>query len=170
MEHAVHLPEGFGDPTLWVLVAVLLFLGAMLYLGIHKKIAGALDDRADKIKTELDEARRLREEAQALLASYQRKQKEAEVQAEEIINQARRDAELMAAKSRSDLADRLERRAAMAETKIASAEAQALSEVRARAADIAMDAAHDLLKNGLSAAEKTKLIKAGIKNMGNMLN
>jgi F-type H+-transporting ATPase subunit b len=170
MEHAVHLPEGLGDPTLWVLVAVLLFLGALLYFGIHKKIAGALDARADKIKAELDEARRLREEAQALLASYQRKQKEAEEQADEIVNQARHDAELMAAKSRSDLAERLERRAAMAEAKIASAEAQALSEVRARAADLALDAAQDLLRNGLSTAEKNKLVKAGIKNMGNMLS
>lgn len=170
MEHAVHLPEGFGDATLYVILAVVLFFVMLAYLGIHKKIAGALDARAEKIKAELDEARRLREEAQALLASYQRKQKEAETQAEDIVKQARHDAEIMAANARKDLAERLERRAAMAETKIANAEKQALADVRARAADIALDAAQDLLKSGLSTAEKNKLVKSGISSMGNILN
>ncbi len=170
MEHAVHLPDGFGDPTLYVIIAVLLFFVMLAYFGIHKKIATALDARSAKIKDELDEARRLREEAQALLASYQRKQKEAEAQAEDIVKQARHDAEIMAANARKDLADRLERRAAMAETKIANAEKQALADVRARAADIALDAAQDMLKSGLTAAEKTKLVKSGISSMGNILN
>ena len=170
MEHAVHLPDGFSDPTLYVIIAVALFLVMLMYFGIHKKIAASLDARADKIKAELDEARRLREEAQALLASYQRKQKEAEVQAEEIVKQARHDAEIMAANSRKDLAERLERRAAIAEAKIANAEVQAIADVRARAADIALDAAQDLLKSGLSSAEKAKLVKSGISSMGNILN
>jgi len=170
MEHAVHLPEGWGDPTLYVIIAVALFLVMMMYFGIHKKIAAGLDARTDKIKAELEEARRLREEAQALLASYQRKQKEAEAQAEDIIKQARQDAENMAANARKDLAERLERRAAMAEAKIANAEVQALAEVRGRAADIALDAAQDLLKTGLSSAEKAKLVKSGIASMGDMLN
>ena len=170
MEHAVHLPEGFGDPTLYVIIAVALFLVMLMYFGIHKKIAASLDDRSAKIKAELDEARRLREEAQALLASYQRKQKEAESRAEDIVKQARHDAEIMAANARKDLAERLERRAAMAEAKIANAETQALSEVRGRAADIAMNAARDLLKTELSSAEKNKLVKSGIASMGNMLN
>ena len=170
MEHAVHLPEGFGDPTLYVIIAVLLFFVMLMYFGIHKKITASLDDRADKIKTELDEARRLREEAQALLASYQRKQKEAEAQAEDIVKQARHDAEIMAANARKDLAERIERRASMAEAKIANAETQALKEVQGRAADLALDAAQDLLKNGLSAAERAKLVKSGISSMGDMLN
>lgn len=170
MEHAVHLPTGFSDPTLYVIIAVALFLVMLIYFGIHKKIAASLDARSDKIKAELDEARRLREEAQALLASYQRKQKEAEAQAEGIIKQARHDAEIMAANARKDLAERLERRAAMAEAKIANAEVQALVEVRGRAADLALDAAQDLMKNGLSSAEKAKLVKSGIASMGDMLN
>lgn len=170
MEHAVHLPEGFGDPTLYVIIAVALFLVMLMYFGIHKKIAASLDARAEKIKSELDEARRLREEAQALLASYQRKQKEAETQAEDIVKQARHDAEIMAANSRKELAERLERRAVMAEAKIANAETQALAEVRGRAADIALNAAEDLLKSGLSSAEKAKLVKSGISSMGDMLN
>ena len=76
----------------------------------------------------------------------------------------------MAANARKDLAERLERRAAMAEAKIANAETQALAEVRGRAADLALDAAQDLLKSGLSASEKSKLIKSGISSMGDMLN
>jgi F-type H+-transporting ATPase subunit b len=165
----MHFTADLGDPTTWVFIAVVLFLLSLLYFGIHKKIAGALDARADNIRVELDEARRLREEAQALLASYQRKQKEAETQAEEIVKQARSDAENMATQARKDLAERLERRAAQAEAKIANAEAQALGEVKAKAADMAMDAAEKILRTNMSAAEKSKFIQDGIKQMGSTL-
>ena len=100
------------DTKLWVAIPVVLFLAFIVRQGVVASITKALDDRADKIKAELEEARRLREEAQALLASYHRKQKEAEEQAEDIIKQAQRDAEAMAAKARKDLAERLELRAA----------------------------------------------------------
>ena len=162
----MHFTADLGDPTTWVFIAVVIFLLSLLYFGIHKKIAGALDARADAIRNELDQARRLREEAQALLASYQRKQKEAEAQAEEIVKQARSDAENMATQARKDLAERLERRAAQAEAKIANAEAQALGEVKAKAADLAMDAAENILRTKMSAAEKSKFIQEGIKQMG----
>ena len=162
----MHFTADLGDPTTWVFIAVVIFLLSLLYFGIHKKIAGALDARADAIRNELDQARRLREEAQALLASYQRKQKEAEAQAEEIVKQARSDAENMASQARKDLAERLERRAAQAEAKIANAEAQALGEVKAKAADLAMDAAENILRTKMSAAEKSKFIQDGIKQMG----
>ncbi len=158
------------DPSFWVAVCVLLFLAFIFKKGAHKAVGAALDDRADKIRAELDEARRLREEAQALLASYQRKQKEAEEQAESIIQQARRDAESMAARSRAELTERLERRAAQAEAKIANAETQALAEVRAKAAEIAISAAEDLLKSNLKAADHTKMVKEGIASMGKALN
>ena len=162
----MHFTADLGDPTTWVFIAVVIFLLSLLYFGIHKKIAGALDARADAIRNELDQARRLREEAQALLASYQRKQKEAEAQAEEIVKQARSDAENMATQARKDLAERLERRAAQAEAKITNAEAQALGEVKAKAADLAMDAAENILRTKMSAAEKSKFIQDGIKQMG----
>ena len=158
------------DTSFWVAICVALFFVVLFWKGAHKALAKALDDRADKIKAELDEARRLREEAQALLASYQRKQKEAEEQAEDIVKQARHDAEVMAERSRADLKERLERRAAMAEAKIANAEAQALAEVKAKAADIALEAAESLLKGQLSAADHTKLVKDGIEQMGKSLN
>jgi len=166
----MHFTADPSDPTTWVFIAVVLFLVAMMYFGVHKKIAGALDARADKIREELEEARRLREEAQALLASYQRKQKEAEAQAEDIIRQARTDAEAMAAQARTDLAERLERRAAQAEAKIANAEAQAMGEVKSKAADLAMDTAEKILRGKMTATEKTALIKDGIAQMGKALN
>ena len=146
----------------WVLVPVLLFFALLFWKGAFRGMGNALDARAQAISDELDEARRLREEAQSLLASYQRKQAEAEAQAKDIVEQARRDAENMAVKARADLADRLERRAAQAEAKIASAEAQALSEVRSRAADLAVDAAEDLIRTKLSAADKTRFFKDGL--------
>ena len=154
----------------WVLIPVLLFFALLIWKGAFRSMGAALDGRAQAISDELDEARRLREEAQTLLASYQRKQAEAEAQAKDIVEQARRDAETMATKARADLADRLERRAAQAESKIATAEAQALAEVRARAADLAVDAAEDLIRTKLSAADKAKFFKEGLAQIGTALN
>ncbi len=167
--HLIHAAAGtpwYLDSKTWVLIPVILFLALIIYKGAFKALNKSLDDRADAIEAELDEARRLREEAQALLASYHRKQKEAETQAEEIVKQARSDAENMAVQARKDLTERLERRAAQAEAKIANAEAQAMSEVKAKAADMAMDTAENFLRNKLSAADKAKLIKDGIAQMG----
>ncbi|MGB0906469.1 MAG: F0F1 ATP synthase subunit B [Maricaulaceae bacterium] len=158
------------DPAFWVAVCVGLFFLVLIWKGAFKSMGQSLDARAKQIEDQLEEARRLREEAQALLASYHRKQKDAETQADDIVRQARSDAEAMATKARKDLSERLERRAAMAEAKIANAEAQALAEVRAKAADIAVDAAQDLLKSKMTATDKSKLIKAGISQMGNLLN
>ncbi len=165
----MHFTADLGDPTTWVFIAVVLFLLSLLYFGIHKKIAIALDARSDAIRDELEEARRLREEAQALLASYLRKQKEAEAQAESIVKQARSDAENMAIQARQDLTERLERRAAQAEAKIANAEAQAMGEVKAKAADLALDTAETLLRTKLTVADKSNLIQDGIKQMSTTL-
>lgn len=159
-----------NSPTIWVFFAVVLFLLCLAYFGVHKKIAGALDARADKIRTELDEAKSLREEAQALLASYQRKQKEAEEQAESIVKQARHDAEIMATNARKDLAERLERRAEQAEAKIATAEAQAMAEVKAKAAEMALTAAEKLIRSGTTSTDHSSLVKDGIAQMGKVLN
>ena len=159
-----------NSATIWVFFAVLMFLILLGYFGIHKKIAASLDERADKIRTELDEAKSLREEAQALLASYQRKQKEAEEHAESIVKQARHDAEVMATNARKDLAERLERRAAQAEAKIATAEAQAMAEVKAKAADLALNAAEKLIRSGTRPTDHASLVKDGIAQMGKVLN
>lgn len=158
------------DSKFWVAIPVILFLAFVIRKGALKGINDALDSRADDIKSELEEARRLREEAQTLLASYKRKEKEAEEQAEAIITQARSDAENMAAQARKDMAERLERRTAQAEAKIANAEAQALAEVKAKAADMALAATETLLKSNLKTTDHSKLIKDGIAEMGKVLN
>ena len=164
----MYFPSELSDPTYWVLFAVIAFLFLLTFVGVWKKIGQSLDTRADGIRNELDEARRLREEAQALLASYQRKAKEAEAQADDIVAQARRDAEAMAAESRRELAARLERRARAAEAKIEAAEAQALGEVKARAAELAVEMTEDMLRNNLTAADKTRLFKDGLAGLGRL--
>jgi len=158
------------DSKFWVALPIVLFIAFVIYKGALRALVKTLDDRAEDIRTNLDEARRLREEAQALLASYHRKQKEAETLAGDIVEQARKDAESMAAQSRKDLADRLERRAAQAEARIETAEAQALAEVKAKAADMALNAAETLMKGDLTAAQKSALVKDGITQMGKALN
>ena len=158
------------DSKLWVAIPLILFFAFILSKGAHKAIGAALDDRSEKIKNELEEARRLREEARALLASFNRKQKEAEEQAEEIVRQARLDAEVMAEKARKDLAERLARRTQQAEAKIASAEAKALADVRARAADMALDAAEKMMRETLNSGDHSKLVKTGISQLGDLMN
>jgi len=166
----MHFDFNPGSPTIWVFFSVLLFFIALGYFGVHKKIATALDTRADKIRVELEEARRLREEAQTLLASFQRKQKEAEVQAENIVKQARIDAENMAAQARKDLAERLERRLHQAEAKIANAESQAMADVKSSAADMAINAAEVILRKNMKPADQSVLVKDGITQMGKVMN
>jgi len=167
--HAAAGTPFYLDSKFWVLIPVILFLSFVIYKGALRALGNSLDARSEAIRNELDEARRLREEAQALLASYHRKQKEAEAQAEEIIKQARSDAENMAIQARKDLTDRLDRRAAQAEAKIANAEAQAMGEVKSKAAEMALNTAETLLRTKLTAADKSKLIQEGIKQMGSTL-
>ena len=155
------------DASFWVAICLGLFFAALIWKGVHKAIGSSLDERASKIGSELEEARRLREEAQALLDSYHRKQKEAEEQAEAIIVKARKDAEMMAEQARKDLNERLERRAALAEAKIANAEAQALSEVKAKAAQSAVDVAEKILAGNMTAANHNALVKKGIDSLTN---
>ena len=133
------------DAEFWVLLGFLAFLGLILSVGAHKKLAKSLDDRAARIKAELDEARKLREEAAQLLADYQRKRQEAEGEAQGIIAGAKAEAERMAAEAKAKVEEFVERRTKMAETKIAQAEAQAAAEVRGAAADAAVAAAGKIL-------------------------
>lgn len=160
----------FQDSRFYILVALGLFFALLLWKGAHKAVAKMLDDRADTISNDLDEARRLREEAQTLLASYHRKQSEAEKLAEDIVTQARKDAETMAVDARAQLAEKLERRMQVAEEKISAAEAQAMNDVKARAAQLAGEAAEAILRKDMKAADHKRLVAEGIKQMGNALN
>ena len=166
----MHWDFNFGHATIWVFLALALVIGAAIYKGIHKVMAKALDDRADAIRKQLDDARILREEAQSLLAEYQRKQVEAEEQAKAIVEQARKDAENMAKQTRANLKERLARRAELAEAKIANAETQAMADVKARAVDLATKAAEQLIKDQFKATDHSALVKDGIAQMGKMLN
>lgn len=156
--------------TFWVMVSFLLFIGVLIYFGVPKIITGMLDKRANAIRDEIDQARRLREDAQALLADYQRKKAEAEEEAKEIIERARRDAEAMAADTRAGLKESIERRMKMAEEKIARAEAQAVNEVRGSAVDTALAAAERLLSDKVSGDKSASLISDGIKEVQAKLN
>ena len=159
-----------SNPTFWVGVAFLCFIGILIYFKVPGMITKLLDDRAEAIRSELDEARRLREEAQALLSEYQRKQQEAEKEAEAIIAQAKREAEALASESNKALAESLERRSKMAEEKIARAEAQALSEVRSAAVDAALSAAEKIIAGKVTGATGSGLIDDAIKDLKGKLN
>ena len=136
----------------WVAIAFGVFLLILLYYRVPKLIAKSLDDRADAIRKELDEARRLREEAQKLLADYQKRHRNVGQEADAILDQARREAEAFAHETRVSLKDTLERRTKQAEDKIARAETQAVDDVRAAAIELAMAAAENLLRLKISAA------------------
>ncbi|HEY8195153.1 MAG TPA: F0F1 ATP synthase subunit B [Hyphomicrobium sp.] len=159
-----------NNPLFWVLVAFLAFVAIVLYYRVPAAIAKMLDERADGIRKELDEARKLREDAQALLADYQRKAREAETEAQTIIDQAKREAEALAADSRRALVESLERRSKIAEEKIARAETQALSEVRAAAVETAVTAAQELLKTRAGGAVGEALISQSISDLRGKLN
>jgi F-type H+-transporting ATPase subunit b len=153
-----------------VLIAFLLFLGIIFYLKVPSLIMGMLDKRADGIKTELDEARALREEAQTLLASYERKQKEVQEQADRIVAAAKDEATTAAEQARVDLAKSLERRMAAAEDQIGSAQAAAVKEVRDQAVMIAVAAARDVVGKQMTAAEGSNLIDDAISQVETKLH
>jgi len=158
------------DATFWALVALIIFLGVVVYLKVPGMLTKNLDERADKIRNDLEEARRLREEAQELLAEYQRKRKEAEQEASDIVAAAERDAELMAKEAEEKTADFVARRTAMAEQKIAQAQAQAVADVRASAVEIAIAAAGKIVEGKVSGATADKLIKDSIAEVKARLN
>jgi F-type H+-transporting ATPase subunit b len=158
------------DAEFWVAASFFIFIGILVYVGVHKKIAEALDHRRDRIKAELDEARRLREEGQALLAHYRQKQKEAEGEAAAILTGAKADAERMTLEAEAKMTEFVARRTKMAEAKIAQAESQALADVRAAAADAAVTAAERILKDTAKGNLADDLLASGIEDVKNKLN
>jgi F-type H+-transporting ATPase subunit b len=154
----------------WVAVAFVLFLGILVYVGAHRRVIDGIDQRQARIKAELAEARRLREEAQALLAEYQRKRHEADRQAEAIIASANAEAERFAAEGKARMEDFVARRTKMAETKIAQAEAQALADVRSSAADAAVAAAEKILSTTARGKIADDLVARGIADLRKTFN
>jgi F-type H+-transporting ATPase subunit b len=154
----------------WVAVAFVIFVGIVLYLKVPGMITGALDQRADAIRKELDEARRLREEAQDLLADYQQKQRRADDEAKAIIEQAEREAQAIKEQSEKALRESIERRSRIAEEKISRAEAQALSEVRGAVIEAATSAAEKVLASRVRGDTANGLVDQSIRDLRTKLN
>ena len=158
------------EAEFWVAAAFVIFVGVLGYFGVHKLLVKSLDDRRDRIKAELDDARRLKAEAEALLASYRRKQHEAEQEAQAIVSSAKAEAERLAAEAETKLEEFVIRRTKMAEGKIAQAEAQALADVRSAAAEAAVTAAETILARTVKDKVADDLIAKGIADLKGKLN
>ena len=162
--------EFITEPEFWVAISFFLFVGGLLYLGVHKKLAAALDARAATIANELKETKRLRQEAENVLADYRRKQADAVKETQGIISLASKEAEILAAETRRSMAEHFERRMKLAEDKIARAETEALREVRAAAAEAAIAAAQIVIAQKLTPEGADRLVKHGIDALKGKLN
>ena len=154
----------------WVALGFFCFLALLVYLGVHRKVFDSLDARRARIKSELDDARRLREEAQALLADFERKGREAEKEAEAIIASAKMEAERLATEAKARIEDFVARRTKMAEQKIVQAEAQALADVKSAAADAAVAAAERILSVSAKGKVAEDLLTRGIEDVKSKFN
>ena len=151
----------FADPEFWVLLAVVVF-AILVWKPARRAVIGTLDERAMRIQGELEEARKLRDEAEQLLADYRQKEREAAADAQAIIAHARDEAERIAAQSARDLQQSLERRQRLAEERIAQAEAKALDEIRAAAVDVAIAAAREVIVSELDERRGAAMLDAAI--------
>jgi F-type H+-transporting ATPase subunit b len=160
----------FEDPETWVAIAFVILMGIFAYVGVHRTVLKALDNRSARIKAELDDARRLKDEAAKVLAEYKTRRATAEREAEEIISGARAEAERIAAEAKAKMEDFVARRTKTAESKIALAEAQALADVRAAAADAAIAAASSVLSKTVKGKVADELLAKGIAEVRQKLN
>jgi F-type H+-transporting ATPase subunit b len=160
----------FAEPEFWVAVAFVILMGVFAYFGIHRTVLKTLDHRSERIKAEIDDARRLKEEAAALLAEYKARGASAEREAQEIIANAKVEAERIAAETKAKMEDFVARRTKTAESKIALAEAQALADVRAAAANAAVSAASAILSQSVKGDVADELLAKGIEEVRAKLN
>ncbi len=158
------------DATFFALVGLVIFLLLVVFLKVPGTVGKSLDARADRIRDELEEARRLREEAQSLLAEYQRKRKEAEKEATEIVAIAQREAHGLFEEARKKTEEYVARRNKLAEQKIAQAEVEAVNEVRASAVDIAIAAASRILADKVDTKTSSDLFKSSLTEVKSRLN
>jgi F-type H+-transporting ATPase subunit b len=159
-----------NDSHFVVGLSFFLFFALLAYLSVHKFLAAKLDERAERIRAELDEVRRLREDAQATFAEFERKQREVQGQADEIVAHAKLEAEQAAKIAMADLAASIERRLKGADEQIGMAEANAVREVRNRAVQVAVAAAAEVITSGLTADKADALIDNAIKSVGERLH
>ncbi|MFC3226511.1 F0F1 ATP synthase subunit B [Marinibaculum pumilum] len=165
----------FENTSFWLLVGMVILIAIVVWKGAHSKLMDMLDARSKRIADELEEARKLHEDAQALYAEYQRKQKNAMAEAEEIVSHAKAEAERIAAHAKEELESTMARRRALAENKIAQAESKAIQDVRSIAADLAVEAAGRIMKEQLQgpngdAAAANRLVDGAIEDLGRKLH
>jgi F-type H+-transporting ATPase subunit b len=160
----------FSDPEFWVAVAFVILIGVFIYYGIHRTVLKSLDHRSDRIRAELDDARRLKDEAAKLLAEYQARRASAEREARDIVEGAKAEAERIASEAKTKMEDFVARRTKTAESKIALAEAQAVADVRSAAANAAVTAASTILSQSVKGQVADDLLAKGIAEVRQKLN
>jgi F-type H+-transporting ATPase subunit b len=160
----------FAEPEFWVAVGFVILMGIFAYIGVHRTVLTALDHRSERIKAELDEAQRLKQEAANLLQQYKVRRASAEREAQDIIAAAKVDAERIASEAKAKMEDFVARRTKTAENKIALAEAQALADVRTAAANAAVAAASSILSQSVKGQVADNLVAKGITEVREKLN
>ena len=158
------------NDKLAILISFFIFIGILIYMKVPQMIAGMLDARANRIREQLDEARAAKEEAQTLLASFERKQAEVQRDADEIVRRAKAEATAASEQAQADLQTSIVRKLKAAEDRIAQAEASATREVRNAAAAAAAAAARESIGGGLSASSAEAMLDDGIATIGSRLN
>ncbi|GGC12331.1 ATP synthase subunit b 1 [Marivita lacus] len=153
-----------------VTIGFVLFIGILVYFKVPSLLMGMLDKRAEGIRNDLDEAKALRDEAQALLATYERRQREVQEQADRIVAHAKDEAVLAGEQAKADLEKSIARRIAAAEDQIASAQAGAIKEVRDRAIAVAIEAARDVIAKQMTDKDAAKSIDDAIAEVGQKLH
>ena len=161
--------EFIYEPEFWVAVSFFIFIGVLVYLGVHKRVARALDARALRIGKELDEARQLREEAERLLVDYRRKLGNVVTEVDNIMALAAKQAESLAVETRQSLKEHIERRIKLAEEKIARAEMEAVGELRNDVVDLAIAAAQNLITAKLTPDRANELVSGSTKALKTLL-
>jgi F-type H+-transporting ATPase subunit b len=165
-EPPVHHNESlFQAPEFWVALAFIIFVAFMIFLKLPRMITKALDKRAADISQQLDEAKRIREEAEVLLASYQKKQREAQSEASQIVSHAEAEAKRVAADAEKALEASIARREQLAVEKIAQAEANAVKEVRTVAIEVATEAARKVIAESIDPAKANELVENAIQEL-----
>ena len=160
----------FAEPEFWVAVGFVILMGIFAYIGVHRTVLTALDHRSERIKAELDDASRLKQEAADLLQQYKARRASAEREAQDIIAAAKVDAERIGSEAKAKMEDFVARRTKAAENKIALAEAQALADVRAAAANAAVAAASTVLSKTVKGPVADDLLAKGITEVRQKLN
>jgi F-type H+-transporting ATPase subunit b len=160
----------FAEPEFWVAVGFVILMGVFAYVGVHRTVLTALDHRSERIKAELDDAKRLKQEAAGVLEQYKARHASAEKEAQEIVASARAEAERIASEAKIKMEEFVARRTKTAEAKIALAEAQALADVRAAAANAAVTAASSILSQTVKGQVAEELLSKGITEIREKLN